>query len=111
MIHLFTWTSEDMPHSSLSFTTAREGHCKVPNEYPDMPLIRWLSQQHDLLHLYSVNRSIELRPVQLKLLYALGVHGSKRQESPPTLNSRVLKRKCPSRKKVKQFFLEKSKNE
>jgi hypothetical protein len=94
----------------LFLITAREGHCKIPNEYPDVPLRRWLSQQHDLLYSYSVNRSIHLRPVQLKLLHAIGVHGIKREEILPTLNSRVMKRKFPSRKKANLLYLEESMN-
>lgn len=97
-------------YERLLIFKAREGHCKIPNDYPDMPLRRWLSQQQDLLHLYSVNRSIDLSHAQVKLLHAIGVHGSKRQEKYPTLNSRVMKRKFPLRKKAKHF-LEKSKFE
>jgi hypothetical protein len=92
------------------FDTAREGHCKVPTEYPDVPLRRWLSHQRDLLYSYSVNRSIQLSPVQLKLLHSIGVHGSKREELLPTLNSRVMKRKFPSRKKAKLPYVDESKN-
>ncbi|KAL3815518.1 hypothetical protein ACHAXA_007374 [Cyclostephanos tholiformis] len=105
-LSMFLWLHY---YERLLIFKAREGHCKIPNGYRDMNLKRWLSQQHDLLHSYSVNRSIQLRPVQLKLLYAIGVHGSKRDEILPTLNSRVMKRKFPSRKKAKQFYLEVSK--
>lgn len=91
---------------------ARMGHCKLPNEYPDMPLKRWVLQQQDLMHTYSANRSIELKPVQVKLLHALGVHGHNRQEEvSPTINSRVMKQKVPTRKKSKQLYLKKTKSE
>jgi hypothetical protein len=98
-------------YERLLIFKARMGHCKLPKEYPDMPLKRWVLQQQDLMHTYSVNRSIELKPVQVKLLHALGVHGHKRQEVSPTLNSRVMKNKVPSRKKVKQLYAKKTKSE
>jgi hypothetical protein len=98
-------------YERLLMFKARMGHSKLPNEYPDMPLKRWVLQQQDLMHTYSVNRTIELKPVQVKLLHAIGVHGHKRQEVSPTLNSRVMKRKVPSRKKVKQINLKKTKSE
>lgn len=98
-------------YERLLIFKARMGHCKLPNEYPDMPLKRWVLQQQDLMHTYSVNRSIELKPVQVKLLHALGVHGHKRQDVSPTLNSRVMKNKVPSRKKVKQLYAKKTKSD
>ena len=81
---------------------AREGHCKIPNDYPDLPLRQWLAKQQDMIHLYSTNQPIELKPVQIKILYALGVHGSERTVAPVSINSRVLKRKVPARKRVKR---------
>lgn len=86
----------------LMIFKAREGHCKIPKEYPDTPLRQWLAQQQELIHLYSTNQSIELRPVQLKLLHALGVHGIERHATPPKLSSRMMKRKYPSRKRDKK---------
>lgn len=88
----------------LMIFKAREGHCKIPTDYPDTPLRQWLAQQQELIHLYSTNQSIELRSVQLKILHAMGVHGSKRQATLPESSSRMLKRKIPSRKKDKKRF-------
>ncbi|KAL7552957.1 hypothetical protein ACHAWF_016193 [Thalassiosira exigua] len=88
---------------------AREGHCKIPNDYRDRPLRRWLAQQRQLVHSYSTNHPIDLLPAQLKLLHALGVHGSEMCSTPPKLSSRALRRKCPSRKGRKQHVSDKSK--
>mmetsp|Transcript_15335 Transcript_15335/g.33242 ORF Transcript_15335/g.33242 Transcript_15335/m.33242 type:complete len:113 (-) Transcript_15335:117-455(-) len=86
----------------LMIFKAREGHCIIPKDYPDTPLRQWLAQQQEFINLYSTNQSIELRSVQLKVLHAMGVHGSKRHTALPQLSSRMLKRKCPSRKKDKK---------
>jgi hypothetical protein len=86
----------------LMIFKARKGHCKVPKDYPDEPLKQWLVQQHHSIHLYNTNHPAALSPVQLKILHAMGVHGSKRKDAPPNLSSRALKRKLPSRKDKKQ---------
>mmetsp|Transcript_34108 Transcript_34108/g.62806 ORF Transcript_34108/g.62806 Transcript_34108/m.62806 type:complete len:308 (-) Transcript_34108:164-1087(-) len=95
----------------LMMFKAREGHCKIPNDYPDTPLRQWLARQQELIHLYSTNQPTELLPVELKILHALGLHGGKRNSTPPKLNSRTLKRKYPSRKDKKYRDSEKSRNE
>jgi len=95
----------------LMMFKARKGHCKIPKDYPDRPLRRWLARQQELIHLYGTDQPTELSPVQLKILHALGLHGSKRYGTPPKLSSRMLKRKYPSKKDKKRDSLEKSRNE
>ena len=82
---------------------AREGHCQLPKDYPDFPLQHWLLQQQDMIHSYSKNQSIGLRPAQMKLLLALGVHGSKLESVHPKLSTRMMKRK-PEKKKRKPLL-------
>jgi len=83
---------------------AREGHCQLPKDYPDFPLQHWLMQQQDMIHSYSKNQSIGLRPAQMKLLLALGVHGSKLESVHPKLSTRMMKRKHPEKKKRKPLL-------
>ncbi|KAL9184927.1 hypothetical protein ACHAXT_002704 [Thalassiosira profunda] len=86
----------------LMMFKARKGHCKIPSDYADLPLRQWLARQQELIHFYSANQASELRPVQLKILHAIGLHGSKRDVVHPKLSSRTLKRKHPSRKGIGQ---------
>ena len=80
---------------------ARMGHCKIPKNYPDTPLRQWLLQQQDLIYSYGNNHYVivALKPVQIKLLHAIGVHGCKREAILPKLSTRLLKRKHPLKKK------------
>lgn len=90
------------------------GHCKIPADCPDKPLQGWLTQQKELIYLYSTNRPTELLPVQLKILHSLGLHGCKRYVTIPKLSSRMLKQKHPARKAkvaARQFSEKKSKKE
>eukprot|EP00581_Thalassiosira_minuscula_P011211 CAMPEP_0183722022 /NCGR_PEP_ID=MMETSP0737-20130205/14100_1 /TAXON_ID=385413 /ORGANISM="Thalassiosira miniscula, Strain CCMP1093" /LENGTH=1794 /DNA_ID=CAMNT_0025952109 /DNA_START=293 /DNA_END=5677 /DNA_ORIENTATION=+ len=95
----------------LMMFKARNGHCKIPKEYPDIPLRQFLARQRESIHLYSTNQPTELLPVQLKILHSLGLHGSKRESISPKLSTRTLKRKNPSRKDKKYRDTEKTKKE
>ena len=79
---------------------ALRGHCQIPQDYPDTALLQWLSKQREELHLHSKRPLGEL-PVPLKLLVSLGLKGEKR-DLRPTMSSRTLKRKFPSKLKSKR---------
>lgn len=88
---------------SIPTQPARVGHCKIPQDYPDGHLRRWLVQQQDLIHCYSTGQTTDLLPAQLKMLQAIGVHGCKRLiDTTPKPSSRTHKRKFPSKRDKKR---------
>jgi hypothetical protein len=84
----------------IAMFKAAEGHLNIPDDYPDKALLMWLSRQQDILHLYSVGQPLEILPIQLKKLVAIGVCESKREGLAVKMSSRTMKRKFPSKKAV-----------
>ena len=84
----------------LAMFKAAEGHLNIPDDYPDKSLLMWLSRQQDILHLYSAGQPLDIQPIQLKKLVAIGVCEAKRMGPAVKMNSRTMKRKFPSKKQV-----------
>ncbi|KAL3805931.1 hypothetical protein HJC23_007892 [Cyclotella cryptica] len=95
---LITWTK--YCERFMMFKAVR-GHCHIPQNYPDVALLQWLSRQQEELYLHCNTHPIGELPTPLKLLISLGLKGKKR-DIQPVMSSRTLKRKFPSKSRLKK---------
>jgi hypothetical protein len=76
--------------------SAVKGHCHIPKDYPDIPLLQWLSKQQDELYLHCSKYSLSELPLHLKVLVSVGLQGKKR-DIQSTMSSRIMTRKFPAK--------------
>ncbi|KAL3794050.1 hypothetical protein HJC23_008938 [Cyclotella cryptica] len=81
---------------------ALKGHCQIPSDYPDTPLLQWVSKQQEELYLHCIKNSPAELPLHLKLLVSLGLKG-KRRDIELRMSSRTMKHELPVKPKKKDI--------